>query len=148
MLRPECLGINRLVNLAYYYLLEQMKEQFQENFPFISCIKSNDKEYVGIVINFDEYIVSIYDLSMITGAADRKLFLEMGEIWWWESNRMIPINIFLKTEMQLYRPIIKTFNSKDAELVFGPLVNLSEIAEKRIKRKSIQLVRTVKKTHN
>lgn len=125
-----------------------MRDQFQENFPFISCVKSNDKEYVGIVINFDDYIASIYDLSMILGEAERKLFLEMGEVWWWESNRKIPINIFLKQEMQVFRPFIKTFNSKDAELVFGPTVNLSEIAEKRIKRKSIQLVRAVKNNRN
>jgi hypothetical protein len=122
-----------------------MSDQFQENFPFISCLKSNDKEYVGIVINFDDYVASIYDLSMITGADYRALFLEMGEAWWWESNRKIPINIFLKKEMQLFRPFIKTFNAKDVELVFGPSVNLSEIAEKRVKRKSIQLVRTVRK---
>jgi hypothetical protein len=122
-----------------------MSDQFQENFPFISCLKSNDKEYVGIVINFDDYVASIYDLSMITGADYRTLFLEMGEAWWWESNRKIPINIFLKKEMQLFKPFIKTFNSKDVELVFGPSVNLSEIAEKRVKRKSIQLVRTVRK---
>jgi hypothetical protein len=125
-----------------------MSDQFQEKFPFISCVKSNDKEYVGIVINFDDYIASIYDLSMIIGEAERTLFLEMGEIWWWESNRKIPINIFLKSEMQVFRPFIKTFNSKDAELVFGPTVNLSEIAEKRIKRKSIQLVRSVKNIRN
>lgn len=125
-----------------------MSDQFQTNFPFISCVKSNDKEYVGIVINFDDYIASIYDLSMILGEAKRKLFLEMGEVWWWESNRKIPINIFLKTEMQIFRPFIKTFNSKDAELIFGPTVNLSEIAEKRIKRKSIQLVRSVKSIRN
>lgn len=122
-----------------------MRDQFQENFPFISCLKSNDKEYVGIVINFDDYVASIYDLSMIVGEEYRKLFLEMGETWWWESNRKIPINIFLKTEMQIFRPFIKTFNSKDVELMFGPSVNLSEIAEKRVKRKSIQLVRNVRK---
>jgi len=125
-----------------------MRDQFQENFPFISCVKSNDKEYVGIVINFDDYVASIYDISMIVGEAQRQVFLEMGEIWWWESNRKIPINIFLKKEMQIFRPFIKTFNSKDAELIFGPIVNLSEIAEKRIKRKSIQLVRSVKSTRN
>jgi hypothetical protein len=122
-----------------------MSDQFQENFPFISCLKSNDKEYVGIVINFDDYVASIYDLSMILGESERALFLEMGETWWWESNRKIPINIFLKTEMQLFRPFIKTFNAKDVELVFGPSVNLGEIAEKRVKRKSIQLVRSVRK---
>ena len=121
-----------------------MSNQFQENFPFISCLKSNDREYVGIVINCDDYVSSIYDLSMIINEKQRVSFLELGEIWWWESNRKIPINIFLKQEMQLFRPYIKTFSSKDIEIVFGPTVNLSEIAEKRIKRKSIQLVRSMR----
>lgn len=125
-----------------------MSEQFQEKFPFLSCLKSNDKEYVGIIINFDSYVASIYDLSMIPSEESRKLFLELGEIWWWESNRKIPINIFLKGEMQLFKPCIKTFNSKDIELIFGPVVNLGEIAEKRVKRKSIQLVRTIKNIRN
>jgi len=119
---------------------------FHANYPFVSCIKSNDIEYVGIVINFDTYVASIYDISMLKSDDERRIFLEMGEVWWWESNRKIPINIFLKQEMQLFRYAIKTFNSKDIDLVFGPTVNLSEIAEKRIKRKSIQLVRAVKKS--
>jgi hypothetical protein len=117
---------------------------FQENYPFVTCVKSNDIEYVGIVINFDNYIASIYDISAIRSEEERRIFLEMGEAWWWESNRKIPINIFLKNEMQAFRYAIKTFNSKDAEILFGPVVNLSEIAEKRIKRKSIQLVRIPK----
>jgi len=125
-----------------------MSNQFQDNFPFISCLKSNDKEYVGIIINCDDYVASIYDLSMIVDDKKRISFLELGEIWWWESNRKIPINIFLKNEMQSYRSYIKTFNSKDVEIVFGPAVNLSEIAEKRIKRKSIQLVKNPKNIRN
>lgn len=90
-------------------------------------------------------MASIYDISVIQPDEDKLKFLELGEVWWWESNRKIPINIFLKREMQFFRYAIKTFNAKDAELVFGPAVNLSEIAEKRIKRKSIQLVRAPKK---
>lgn len=125
-----------------------MSNQFQDNFPFISCLKSNDKEYVGIIINCDAYVASMYDLSMIVDDEKRISFLELGEIWWWESNRKIPINIFLKNEMQIYRSYIKTFNSKDVEIVFGPTVNLSEIAEKRIKRKSIQLVKNPRNIRN
>lgn len=117
-------------------------ETFQELHPFISCVKSNNIEYVGIVINFDDYVTSIYDISVIKTGEERRRFLELGEVWWWESNRKIPISIFLKQEMIVFRYAIKTFNSKDVELIFGPSVNLSEIAEKRIKRKSIQLVRT------
>jgi hypothetical protein len=121
---------------------------FQTNYPFVSCIKSSDTEYVGIVINFDNFVTSIYDITSIRTDDERRIFLEMGEVWWWESNRKIPINIFLKKEMQVFRYAIKTFNSKDVELVFGPTVNLSEIAEKRIKRKSIQLVRNPKSIRN
>jgi hypothetical protein len=121
---------------------------FQNSYPFISCIKINDAEYIGIIINFDDYVTSLYDVSMLRSDSERLKLLELGEVWWWESNRKLPINIFLKKEMISFRYCIKTFNSKDVELLFGPIVNLSEIAEKRIKRKSIQLVRTAKSTRN
>ena len=120
-------------------------QEFQDNFPFISCIKSNDDEYIGIILNHDNNVISIYDFGIMRTDVEKQSFLELGETWWWESNRKIPINIFLKREMAVYRPYIKTFNSKDIVIVFGPSVNLSEIAEKRIKRKSIQLVRNPKK---
>jgi hypothetical protein len=116
-------------------------EEFQENFPFITCIKCVDEEYVGIIINYDLQVTSIYDFGILRADLDKQRFLELGEIWWWESNRKIPINIFLKQDMAAFRPIIKTFNSKDVSIVFGPTVNLSDIAEKRVKRRSIQLVK-------
>jgi hypothetical protein len=124
------------------------KHSFQETFPFVTCIKSNEIEYVGIVINFDDFVASIYDLSSMRSDQEKQYFLSLGEAWWWESNRKIPINIFLKQELIPYKIYIKTFNSKDVEVLFGPTVNLSEIAEKRIKRKSIQLVRSTKKNRS
>jgi hypothetical protein len=124
------------------------KHSFQETFPFVTCIKSNDIEYVGIVINFDDFVASIYDLSSMRSDQEKQHFLSLGETWWWESNRKIPINIFLKQELLPYKIYIKTFNSKDVEVLFGPTVNLSDIAEKRIKRKSIQLVRSTKKNRS
>lgn len=125
-----------------------IKQNFQKNFPFITCIKSNETEYLGIVINSDNQIISIYDFGSIKTDDDKQKFLELGEIWWWESNRKIPINIFLKKDMIVFKEQIKTFNAKDIKVIFGPLINLSEIAEKRVKRKSIQLIRTVRKSKN
>lgn len=122
-----------------------IKETFQKHYPFITCIKNNAAEYIGIVINHDNSIVSIYDYASIRTEEERTKFLEYGEIWWWESNRKIPINIFLYEEMIHFRSYIKTFNAKDVEILFGPTVNLKELAEKRTKRRSIQLVRAVKK---
>ena len=124
------------------------KDDFQKNFPFITCVKTSDNEYVGIVVNFDDSVVSIYSYADIKTDIEKQSFLEMGEVWWWESNRKIPINIFLKKEMSEFRPYIKTFNAKDVEVLFGPVVSLSDIAEKRVKRKSIQLVRNPKKKGN
>jgi hypothetical protein len=124
------------------------KDEFQKNFPFITCVKTSENEYIGIVINYDDNVASIYSYADIRTEVEKQKFLEMGEVWWWESNRKIPINIFLKQDMVDFRPYIKTFNSKDVEIVFGPIVNLGEIAEKRVKRKSIQLVRSVKKNRN
>ena len=121
------------------------KESFQENYPFMTCIKCNDTEYVGIIINFDQQVTSLYDFAVINNSGYQKLFLELGDVWWWESNRKIPINIFLKQDMSSFKPYIKTFNTKDVEVIFGPTVNLGDIAEKRVKRKSIQLVRNPKK---
>jgi hypothetical protein len=121
------------------------KDSFQTNYPFMTCIRCNDAEYLGIIINFDQQVTSIYDYSSINASGKHTAFLELGDAWWWESNRKIPINIFLKQDMILFKPFIKTFNSKDVEVIFGPTVNLGDIAEKRIKRKSIQLVRNPRK---
>ena len=120
------------------------KDDFQNNFPFITCIRIGDNEYVGIIINLDDNVVSLYDIADVKTDADKQLFLEMGEVWWWESNRKIPINIFLKKEMQMFKYSIKTFNSKDVRVILGPVVNLMNLTIKRVKRKSVQLVRKVR----
>jgi hypothetical protein len=119
----------------------KLRENIEKNLPFISVLNYGETEYIGIIINQDQYVTSFYDLGMISDDSQRASFLEMGEIWWWESNRQVPINIFLKVEMDPFRPAIKTFNSKDVRIVLGPVVNLLNLSFKRIKRKSVQLVR-------
>lgn len=128
--------------------MNNVNELLKNNFPFLTCIRCNEIEIVGIIINQNDSVISIYDFGAIFDDAEKKAFLDLGEQWWWESNRKIPINIFLKGDLINYRRYIKTLNSKDIELVFGPMVNLNDIAEKRVKRKSIQLVRNVKKIRN
>jgi hypothetical protein len=126
----------------------RITKNLQENFPFISVINHVDKEYVGIIINQDSTVTSIYDYSLIKTDEERQLFLELGEIWWWESNRQIPINIFLSQEILPFRYIIKNFSSKDVKVMFGPCTSLNDIIVKRIKRKSITLVKKVTDNRN
>jgi len=121
-----------------------LQEDLQEKFPFLSCIKHGEVEYVGIIINQDSNVTSIYDYSACSTDDQKLKLLECGDSWWWESNRKIPINIFMKKEMDKFRELIKTFATKDTELVFGHMVRLNDISEKRIERKSIQLIRKIK----
>jgi hypothetical protein len=86
-------------------------------------------------------VTSFYDIDAIKTPDEKTIFLEIGETWWWESNRQIPINIFLRREIEPFRYCIKTFNSKDVRILLGPVVNLLNLSVRRIKRKSVQLVR-------
>jgi hypothetical protein len=115
----------------------------QENFPFISVIVHVNQEYVGIIINQDAQVTSMYDYSMIKTDEEKQRFLELGEAWWWESNRQIPINIFLAREIFEFRYVIRNFSTKDVKLMHGPCTSLNDIIVKRIKRKSITLVRKI-----
>jgi len=119
----------------------RITENLQHNFPFISIINHVDREYVGIIINQDAQITSLYDYASIRSDEEKAKFLELGEAWWWESNRQIPINIFLSREIFIFRYSIKNFSTKDVKLILGPCTSLNDIITKRIKRKSITLVR-------
>jgi hypothetical protein len=119
----------------------RISTNLQENFPFISVINHVNHEYVGIIINQDAQVTSIYDYSSIRTDLEKQQFLELGETWWWESNRQIPINIFLAKELVIFRYVVKTFSTKDVKVLFGPCTSLNDIIVKRVKRKSITLVR-------
>jgi len=119
----------------------RITQNLQENFPFITVIMHVEQEYVGIVINQDQQITSMYDYSLIKTEVEKARFLELGDAWWWESNRQIPINIFLNKEIVPFKYAIRNFNSKDVKILFGPVTSLNDIIIKRVKRKSITLVR-------
>ena len=124
--------------------MANLRDNIEQNLPFISVINYGDNEYVGIVINQDQYVTSFYDLNVIRTPEEKAKFLEIGEIWWWESNRQFPISIFCRDQIYPFQYAIRTFNSKDTRIILGPTVNLMNLTLKRVKRKSVQLVRKVR----
>jgi hypothetical protein len=121
-----------------------LTKEIQEKFPFLSVVTYGGQEFVGIIINQDSTVTSMYVYTDLRTEKEQKYFLELGEAWWWESNRLIPINIFLKKDMDPFRYCIVTMNTKDVRVVIGPCVNLNDLSLKRVKRKSIQLVKKPK----
>ena len=118
-----------------------LRKDIEEKFPFLSVVTYGGNEYIGIINNQDAFITSMYIYTDLRSDEAKAKFIELGEDWWWESNRMIPINIFLNKDMEQFRPVLMTMNSKDVKVTLGPTVNLNKLSVKRVKRKSVQLLK-------
>lgn len=114
-----------------------------KKYPFITLCLYASQEYVGIVQNRDNVITTIYDFGVLTELEDKRSFVELANIWWWESNRSIPINIFLKQDWDPFKRCLRTFVNKDLQILHGPICSLNELSKKKSKRKSITLVRRI-----
>jgi len=117
--------------------LEQMLEQY----PFLTYIKYPTADYIGIIQNHDVDIVSMYAFNKLRTEEDKRGFLEAAEVWWWESNRLIPINIFLKNNWDKFRYSTVTLTTKDIREQHGHIVSIAKLAERRTKRRVVQLVK-------
>ena len=118
-----------------------LRKDIEEKFPFLSVVTYGGNEYIGIINNQDAFITSMYIYTDLRSDEAKAKFIELGEDWWWESNRMIPINIFLNKDMEQFKYIMMTMNSKDVKVTLGPTVNLNKLSVKRVKRKSVQLLK-------
>jgi hypothetical protein len=116
-------------------------KKLSETHPFITVCSYANQDYVGIVQNRDDVVTTIYDYGAIVDSVIKEKFLELGEVWWWESNRLIPINLFLKNDWAMFRPYIRTFNNKSLVIMHGPACSMNELSKRRSKRRSITLVK-------
>ena len=114
-----------------------------ERYPFITLCSYAGDEYLGIVQNQDADITTIYDFGALADRDEKQRFLDLAATWWWESNRSVPINIFLKQEWLPFHYCLRTFSNKDLSIIHGPVCSLNDIAKKKTKRRSIILVRKV-----
>ena len=121
-----------------------LTRNIKENYPYISVVTYGGNEYVGIIANQDQHITTMYVFTQLIAEEDKRQFLEVGETWWWESNRMIPINIFMRAEMERFKHTLIVMNSKDVKVTIGPCVNLNNLTIKRVKRKNVQLLKRPK----
>lgn len=109
--------------------------------PFITVGSFNDEEYVGIMGNMDSDFTSIYLLSEILDYQQQLRFLDAGEEWWWETNRLIPINISLKRKWDEFVPFMRTFSTQNFTIISGPIVSIDNLINTKIKRRKINLLK-------
>lgn len=121
--------------------MQDFFKNLSENHPFITVCSYSNQDYVGIIQNRDDVVTTIYDYGAIVNSELREKFLELGDVWWWESNRLIPINLFLKDEWAIFKPYLRTFNNKSLTIIHGPICSMSELGRRKSKRRSITLVK-------
>ena len=121
--------------------MDNKVKEFLERFPFMSLVRYGENELVGIIQNSDAIVVTMYVYNLLKSEEDKMLFVEMGEEWWWGSNRLIPINIVLKEPMRKFSYALKTYSTKDFEVLYGHQTSLTNVITKRTKRRQISLVR-------
>ena len=122
-------------------MINDFFQKLTTSHPFITVCSYAGQEYVGVVQNKDDTVTTFYDYGSIIEAPLKTLFLELGDQWWWESNRLIPINLFLRDDWSVFRPYLRTFNNKGLDVLHGPITSMNELSRRRIKRRSITLVR-------
>ena len=96
----------------------------KEKYPFLSLVTYGNQEYVGVIQNHDDTVLTLYDISRCKTTTEKENYLQLAETWWWESNRQIPINLFLRTDWQQFQNTMVSLNIKDCEIKFGPSVSI------------------------
>ncbi len=113
-----------------------------EKFPFLSYGTLKDKHYLGIVQNSDSKLLSMYVMDLIPTDELRELFLHFGNSWWWDSNRKVPISMFIKDRrFREFRVCLRHFSRKDFVHLAGPIVSLADSLARRVRKRQITLVR-------
>ena len=121
--------------------MDNKVKEFLERFPFMSLARYGDQELVGIIQNSDNVVVTMYVYNLLKSDEDKLALIEQGDEWWWGSNRLIPINIVLKEQMLRFTYALRTYSTKDFEVLYGHQTSLTNVITKRTKRRQISLVR-------
>lgn len=112
----------------------------QTQFPFLTLYHYGDEELLGVVQNAGKGVVSVYVYNKIPTTELKKQFIELAQVWWDESNRRIPINLFFKQDFSIFSPYVCNYVAKEFNVISGHVVSLQALNAKRVKRRRIELV--------
>lgn len=112
-------------------------------FPFITVLECDGEQYIGVLKIKSKQYITLYCFNKMP-EAQKKDLIDLAQQWWWQSNRAIPISLFMREEMEDYEKYTLRFNTDSCTNIQGPLISLSELPTKRIKRRNIALKRKKK----
>ena len=109
--------------------------------PFINHLLVKDEktreiyQVDGIIMNQTLKITGVYDFSKMT-PIDKEQIMKYGKIWWEESNRQIPINVFFFFLFLPYDKYLVNFKNQYIEEITGHVIQLYKIIPTKIELKN------------
>jgi len=98
--------------------------------------KTKEYEWVeGLIMNQTLKVTRIYNFERMS-EEERNQIIECGRIWWEESNREIPINVFLFEEMIPFEKYLINYKNQHIEEIIGHVVQLYKIIPAKIDLKN------------
>jgi hypothetical protein len=122
----------------------EIVKKLEADYPFLTYIRRKQSSTLGIVQNVDNKIMMIYDFSRIQDIEAKKRFLSFGEKWWYETNTMHPIEIYIGRPFDEFTECLVGYSLSEIIQVSGPSISLdSRLNKKRIKKRRLELVKEV-----
>lgn len=118
---------------------EREIQEFIREFPFLTILECNALECIGIVLNKATSQVSMYVYDELKSDSLKRKFIELGDRWWWQTNRQIPIGIIYRNEVDPFNHCLRKFPTRNSSFLAGPQTSLSGLNRKRTKRRNIHL---------
>lgn len=106
--------------------------------PYITIIEHNGNIYYGIIKIKSKQYITLYCLNDMSNEVISTI-LEHAKQWWWQSNRSIPISLFMREEMEDFEEFTRRWNTDSVKHISGPMISLSDLPIKRIKRRNVTL---------
>lgn len=120
---------------------EDALSHMRKDYPFLTYLEYCDASVIGIVQNVTTQFIMIFNYEEIKGEDQKKKFLELGEKWWYESNTKVPIDVFLGDKFEEFRRVLRGYSRREVKQVVGPMINLSEMYNRRIKKRRVEFMR-------
>lgn len=106
--------------------------------PYVTVLEHDGNIYYGIIKIKSKQYTTLYCFHLMEESHQKDL-LDLADTWWWQSNRSIPICLFMQEEMEIYENYTHRFNTDSVTFISGPAISLSDLPTKRIKRRNITL---------
>ena len=90
--------------------MDKTYEELAKNCPYLTGLTFSGKDYIGVLQNQNAVVTSFYDYEDLPTPELKNKLLELADSWWWESNRKLPVNMFIGEKFQVFSASLRSYS--------------------------------------